>query len=150
LLGGKNVTSTSLSEFIARYQRAVEAFINGDPEPQKPIWSRADDAVLANPLVPFARGWDAIEGVMERTSAVVHEGKASPAEHVSSYATADLAYTFDIERATVRIGDAVAPMEVSLRVTTILRRESDGWKIMHRHADPITSARPPESLIQPT
>ena len=142
------MTSTDLSQFIAQYQRAVEAFINGDPGPQKPIWSRADDAVLANPLVPFARGWDAIGRVMDQTSAVVSEGKASPAEHISGYASADLAYTFDIERATVRIGDAAASTEVSLRVTTIFRREADGWKIVHRHADPITSTRPPESLVQ--
>ena len=144
------MTPTDLSEFIARYQQAVEAFINGDPEPQKSIWSRADDAVLANPLVPAARGWDAIVRVMDQTSAVMHEGEASPAEHISSYATADLAYTFDFERANVLIGDATAPTEVSLRVTTIFRRESDGWKVVHRHADPITSTRPAESLIQPT
>jgi ketosteroid isomerase-like protein len=142
------MSTTELGEMLVRYHESVEAFINGDPEPQKQLWSRADDAVLANPLVPFARGWDAIVRVMDQASALLRDGTAAPVENVSSYASGELAYTLDIERDTVRIGDAAAPTESSLRVTTIFRREADGWKILHRHADPITSPRSPESLIQ--
>jgi ketosteroid isomerase-like protein len=35
-----------------------------------------------------------------------------------------------------------------LGVTTVFRREADDWKIVHRHADLISSARPLKSLIQ--
>ena len=34
---------------------------------------------------------------------------------------------------------------VALRVTTVLRREDGGWKIVHRPADPITTTQPTES-----
>ena len=87
---------------------------------------------------------------MDQASALLHDGKVASVENISSYASAQLAYTLDIERGTVRIGDAATPTNTSLRVTTIFRREADGWKVVHRHADPITSPSPPDSLIQPT
>ena len=136
-----------LADFLTEYQRSVEAFITGDPEPQKRLWSRADDAVLANPLVPVAQGWEAIARVLDETAALLHDGTASAVERISSFATPDLAYTVVIEHDLVRIGDAAAAAESTLRVTSIFRREADGWKVVHRHADPITSVRPPETLI---
>jgi ketosteroid isomerase-like protein len=36
---------------------------------------------------------------------------------------------------------------VSLRVTSIFRREEGEWRIVHRHADPVTTARPAESIV---
>lgn len=47
---------------------------------------------------------------------------------------------------TVAGAGELAP--VSLRVTTVFRRERDGWRIVHRHADPITEQRAPESVVQ--
>jgi ketosteroid isomerase-like protein len=35
----------------------------------------------------------------------------------------------------------------SLRVTTIFRPEDGTWKVVHRHADPITEARPASSVV---
>jgi ketosteroid isomerase-like protein len=49
-------------------------------------------------------------------------------------------------RAKVGSGEEISP--VTLRVTTILRPEDGTWKIVHRHADPITTPQPAESAIQ--
>jgi ketosteroid isomerase-like protein len=35
----------------------------------------------------------------------------------------------------------------SVRVTSIFRKEDGVWRLVHRHADPITSPRPAESVI---
>src|SRR5215208_2947010 len=37
---------------------------------------------------------------------------------------------------------------IAVRVTTIFRPEEGTWKVVHRHADPITTAQPAESVIQ--
>ena len=36
---------------------------------------------------------------------------------------------------------------MSVQVTTVFGREDGVWKVLHRHADPITARRPAESVI---
>jgi ketosteroid isomerase-like protein len=46
----------------------------------------------------------------------------------------------------VRLASAPELSSVALRVTSLYRREAEGWRLVHRHADPITTVRPPESV----
>ena len=63
--------------------------------------------------------------------------------------TPELAYVVQIERAKAKLGAREDITPFALRVTMIFRPEEDGtWKIVHRHADPITTAQPAESVIQ--
>ncbi len=118
------------------------------PEPQKRLFSRSDDATLANPLGPPARGWSQIVETLERAASQLREGEAVRFEGISHYGTADLAYMLEIERVRVKVGGSNEFAPVSLRVTTIFRREDGEWKIVHRHADPITTPRPPASILE--
>jgi ketosteroid isomerase-like protein len=69
-------------------------------------------------------------------------------EVISSLETPDLAYDLAIERGRMKVGGADELVAVSLRVTTVFRREEDGWRIVHRHADAITTPRAPQSIVQ--
>jgi ketosteroid isomerase-like protein len=60
----------------------------------------------------------------------------------------DLAYIVELERFETKVGGADEITPVALRVTSIFRRESGEWKLLHRHADPTSSARPAESVIR--
>ena len=53
-----------------------------------------------------------------------------------------------IERGEMRVArrDELSPM--AERVTMISRRENGAWKLIPRHADPISSVQAPESVIQ--
>jgi ketosteroid isomerase-like protein len=62
--------------------------------------------------------------------------------------TPDLAYTVEIERVRTRVGGSNQLTQIAIRVTTVFRREDGAWKVTHRHGDPITSMRPPESVLQ--
>jgi ketosteroid isomerase-like protein len=139
---------SDLEEVVEQYRRAVEAVIAGDPSPQERLWSRADEVTLANPLGPPARGWAEVSAALRRAASQLSDGEGLEIERISQYSGDDLAYTLEIERCRVRVGGASEAAPSSLRVTTIYRREEDGWKVLHRHADPITTPRPIESVIQ--
>lgn len=135
-----------LAAIIERDHQALEAFSRGDPEPKKLLFSRAPDATLANPYGPPVRGWDQIEPVLDAAAAALRDGESLSFERISGLASSDVAYTVDIERYRMKVGSA-GLVNVALRVTTIFRNEPGGWKIVHRHADPITSNRAPESVL---
>jgi ketosteroid isomerase-like protein len=53
-----------------------------------------------------------------------------------------------IERARAKIGAREDITPYAVRATMIFRPEEGEWKVVHRHADPITTAQPTESVIQ--
>ena len=69
-------------------------------------------------------------------------------ENLTRYITPELAYVVRVERSKAKVGGQEAVTPISLRATMIMRPEDGVWKIVHRHADPITTARPAESVIQ--
>ena len=136
---------SDLSDMRARYRRSLEAFIRGDPEPVKLLWSRRDDITLANPLGPPAQGYDRVCEATDIAAAQVRDGESLTLETISFVETPDLAYEVDIQGGRMKLGDADDMVPVTLRVTSIFRREDDGWKLVHRHADPLTE-RPIQAL----
>jgi ketosteroid isomerase-like protein len=145
--GGFAMESSELQELVKAYQESLNAVVRGDWESQKSLWSRSDDVTLANPLGPPARGWADVEVAADRAVSQLHDGEPVQFERISEYATEDLGYVLWIERTRLKAGRADEMTPISLRVTTIFRREHEGWKIIHRHADPITAPRPIESIV---
>ena len=117
-------------------------------EPQKRLWSRGDDVTLTNPLGPPVRGWGQVEEHLEQAASTAREGEPLRYESISEYSTGDLGYNLELEWTRAKFGGAEEMTPVSLRATTIFRREEGEWKIVHRHADPITTTQPAESVIQ--
>jgi ketosteroid isomerase-like protein len=136
-----------LDELRRMYRRALDAFIRGDAGPQKELWSGRDDITLANPLGPPARGHEQVWDVMDTAAAQLADGEGLEFDEVSFVETPDLAYELGIQRGRMKLGDGDRMAPVALRVTTVFRREEDGWRIVHRHADPLT-VRPIAAIEQ--
>ncbi len=132
---------------VEKTEEALIAFVQGDSEPMKAMFSTRDDVVLANPLGPPYRGRVAVEEGTDRAVAFFRDGTCE-FEDLARYATTDLGYLFHIERAELKVGDDEELKRVTLRVTMVYRREDEGWKIVHRQADPIMSPRPVESIFE--
>ncbi len=85
---------------------------------------------------------------MERGASQFTDGQNTGFEILQKYVTPELAHILRIERARARVGGGEKAALFALRVTMIFRPEGGAWKVMHRHADPITGRRPAESVIQ--
>jgi ketosteroid isomerase-like protein len=85
---------------------------------------------------------------MAQAAAQIRDGEPCRFETITAVATADLAYTVEIQRTRARFGGAAEPVSSSLRVTTIFRREDGEWRLVHRHADPITTPRSIASVVE--
>ena len=141
-------TVEELDQVIERCQHALDEFVKGDPEPMKEMFSHREDVSLANPLGPPARGWNEVSETMDRAASNLRDGAMVAFEEVAKYVTPELAYTVWLERQQARVRGRRDITPFALRVTMIYRPEDGAWKVMHRHADTITTPRPAESMIQ--
>jgi ketosteroid isomerase-like protein len=137
-----------VDQLIEHYQLALGEFVKGNPEPVKKLYSHRDDVTLANPLGPPARGWEQVAATVERAASNFRDGEMVGFETIAKYVTPELAYAVWLERASVKMGGMEDFAPSTLRVTMVFRPEDGNWKVVHRHADPITTAQPAESVIQ--
>ena len=137
-----------VDRLIGLYQRALGEFVQGNPEPVKELYSHGEDATLANPLGPPARGWEQVAPTIERASSNFTDGEMVGVENVAKYVTPELAYVVWLEQAKVKLGGMEDFAPSTLRVTMVFRPEDGTWKVVHRHADTITTPQPAESVIQ--
>ena len=137
-----------VDQLITQYHQALDEFVKGNPEPVKKLYSHREDVSLANPLGPAARGWEQVAQTIERAASNFRDGELLSVETVAKNVTPELAYGVWVERVKAKTGgrEDIAPS--ALRVTMIFRPEEGAWKVVHRHADPITTAQPAESVIQ--
>jgi ketosteroid isomerase-like protein len=133
---------------LDEYHRAGLEITNGNPEVYESLYSRRDDATLANPFGPPVRGWKNVSATLDRAAENYLGGEVVGFENISTIIAADLAYTVEIENYRARVGGAEEMTPVSVRVTSVFRREDGAWKLLNRHADPITAPRSPESVIE--
>ena len=130
-----------LEEVIQQYHTALDAFVRGRPEPMKALFSRAGDVVLANPFGPAVQGWDKASAALDYASSRFKDGTAAEFDRMASYVAADLATIYEVEHGKVSVGgDPVTTWVV--RTTTTFRREDGTWRVVLRHADPISTFSP--------
>src|SRR5215210_6540960 len=148
---GGDVEMAAIDDFdevLERFKRAGNEFMKGNPKPVQDFCSHRDDVTLANPFGPPARGWNEVAKTQERGASYYRDGEIYDFEIVGKYVTAELACILWIERTNAKVGGAEEITPCDLRVTMTLRPEDGTWKVVHRHADPITTPRPAESVIQ--
>jgi ketosteroid isomerase-like protein len=142
------MTEANFDPVIEQHHAALGEIIMGSAEGFKALYSHDDDVTLANPFGPPARGWTRVAETLEGAASHYEEGALGSFETLARCVTPDLAYTLELERFTARLVGMDEARPVTLRCTTVFRPEGGTWRIVHRHADPIASVRPPESVVE--
>jgi ketosteroid isomerase-like protein len=127
-----------LDEVVEQYHLAAGEFVKGNPEPARKLFSHREDVTLANPQGPAVRGWEQVAQTMEHAASARRAGEATSFEIVAKYVTPELAYVLEVERFEAKVGGREDITPFALRATMIFRPEDSVWKVVHRHADPIT------------
>jgi ketosteroid isomerase-like protein len=137
-----------LAAVIEESHRAVDAFMRGDPAPLQALFSQRGDVCLANPFGPAQRGWPQVRDTMARAAANYRDGRALGIERIAEYLSPELSCIHELERFEAKVGGSEETTQFALRCTSVFRLEDGRWRIVLRHADPITAARSAESVIQ--
>jgi len=130
-------TQDNLDGMIDVYHVAADEFSRGDPKPVKALFSEREDVTLANPFGPAVRGSEEVSGALDYASSRFRDGNVS-FERIAIYASPDLATILELERWNAKVGGSEDLAPFDLRVTSTFRREGNAWKLVHRHADPVT------------
>jgi ketosteroid isomerase-like protein len=135
----------SFDQAVERYHASVREFVKGDPEPSREMFSEREDVVLCNPFRPFAKGAEEVAETIQRAATHFAEGTVD-FERISTFTTVEVGYILEQESWRAKVDENEG--EGALRVTTIFRVEDDGWRVLHRHADPITTPQATDSILQ--
>ena len=127
---------SDLAELTRIAQEAAQAYFDGDLDTYAGLVRHADDFSLMAPFGGATRhGFVLSDESREGTRRTFHGGEVR-VEVDAAYVSDDLAVLAVVERQRGLVGD-LPEQDWSLRVTVAFRREGDGWRLVHRHADAL-------------
>jgi ketosteroid isomerase-like protein len=126
------------SELVRRSAEGNAALMRGDIARYNQLVPLAHDFLLMSPFGGLPSR--ASDYTPERTEAMgrFFRNGTFEQEVVETYASADMIVLAVIERTNVEVGGLPA-QDWALRVTLVYRRDDDGWRLVHRHADPLAN-----------
>ena len=130
-----------LDDLKQLWATAAQAYLDGDLRRYAALAKHSSDYTLTPPNGGDPRrGFDGSDAAVEWTARTFRGGNAE-VEVFETYASGDLAVLVAVERQHGTVGD-VPSQEWSLRITLVFRREGENWRLVHRHADPLTRPTP--------
>ena len=123
---------------------ALGAFVTGDPEPYKRLWSRSDDVILLGAFGGRFLGWAAVAERLDRAASQYRSGRYEEFEILVASAGTELGYMVWLEAISAEGADGKRVTR-RRRATQVSRLESREWRIVHQHSDPLVDLQLPPS-----
>lgn len=129
--------------FFDKVTRAEQELFRGRPESLKALWSRTFDVTLFGVSGGSGEhGWEKVGPRLDWTNTQYSNG-ALTVERITSYVDGNLGYVVQREKVRFKVPGRAQESILEIRATWIFRREQDGWRIIHRHADSLMKRQGP-------
>jgi len=135
-----------LEDAIGQSHEALRKILNGDPSGYAALFANRDDVTLGNPFGPFGRGRAEVLKALHNAATKYRDGMVVRVDRVATYGDGNIMVIVEIEHDRAKLGSSSDFAEFAARVTSVYEKIGSAWKLVHRHADPITTARPAESM----
>jgi ketosteroid isomerase-like protein len=123
----------AVREAAAGFYSALNVLFTGNPDSMNEVWSHADDVTYMGPGGGFQVGWPQISENLKKQAAMKLGGRVEPAEmHLA--VGQELAIVQNYEKGT-NIDAQGKQQKVSIRATSIFRKEDGKWKMIGHHTD---------------
>lgn len=117
---------------------AERAMFNGDDGPRRAIWSQ-DAPVSVLGAWRNAVGRAELVEAFDTLAMSFADCTAYHLDLIAWDVVGDMAYTVGFERVSASVDGR--PRNFTLRATQVYRREDGQWRVVHRHADTVSSAQ---------
>ena len=121
-------------EFLERCHDALRQHTGGNPRPYLDLWSQAEDVSLMGGVGGHQVGIAAVSDLLTAAAKTLNYTTWNAENLVTSFSDT-LGFTVELERLTREIEGETETM--SLRATSVYRREDGAWKVIHRHGDSL-------------
>ncbi len=143
----ERTTPPALEAAIADSHEALRKILNGDPSGYAALFADREDITLGNPFGPFGKGRSAVLAALRNASTKYRDGSVVKVDRIAIYGDGKVRVLVEIEHDRAKLGASPDFAEFAARVTSVYEKIGKRWRLVHRHADPITSARPAESML---
>jgi ketosteroid isomerase-like protein len=137
----------ALEAAIAESHEALRKILNGDPSGYAALFADRPDITLGNPFGPFGKGRAEVLKALNNASTKYRDGSVVKVERVAVYGGGRIYVLVEIEHPRAKLGTSPDFSQFAARVTSVYELIGKRWKLVHRHADPITTYRPAESVL---
>jgi ketosteroid isomerase-like protein len=120
------------AEFLERCHHALRQHTSGNPRPYLDLWSDADDVSLMGGVGGHHVGLKQVSELLTAAAKTLNY-ETWDAENLVTYFGGTLGFTVELEHLTRHVDGKLE--EMSLRATSVYRREGGVWKVIHRHGD---------------
>lgn len=131
-----SVGGEELAALVERTRVSEIAFVQGEMEKYLSLVSHSDDYTLMSPFGGEPRrGFDTSSAHLAELSRFFRGGSGT-VEVVRTCASDSIVVLAMVLRLRANVG-GLPEQDWALRVTQVYRRDTWGWRVVHRHADPL-------------